>query len=54
MDTKTLDPHFSTQLSERYALYLIYNTDPAKIRPAITAFLEFVRGPDGQRVLAGL
>src|SRR5438128_6071690 len=21
MDTKTLDPHFSTQLSERYALY---------------------------------
>jgi peptide/nickel transport system substrate-binding protein len=26
MDTKTLDPHFSTQLSERYALYLIYNT----------------------------
>ena len=35
-------------------LYLIYNTDPAKIRPAITAFLEFVRGPDGQKVLAGL
>ena len=26
MDTKTLDPHFSAQLSERYALYLIYNT----------------------------
>ncbi len=26
MDTKTLDPHFSTQLSERYVLYLIYNT----------------------------
>src|SRR5712691_11566896 len=26
MDTKSLDPHFSTQLSERYALYLIYNT----------------------------
>ena len=26
MDTKTLDPHFSAQLSERYALYLIYST----------------------------
>lgn len=26
MDTKSLDPHFSTQLSERYALYMIYNT----------------------------
>ena len=26
MDTRTLDPHFSAQLSERYALYLIYNT----------------------------
>ena len=26
MDTKSLDPHFSAQLSERYALYLIYNT----------------------------
>ena len=35
-------------------LYLIYNTDPAKVRPAITAFVEFVRGPDGQKVLAGL
>ena len=26
MDTKTLDPAFSGQLSERYALYMIYNT----------------------------
>jgi peptide/nickel transport system substrate-binding protein len=26
MDTKTLDPAFSAQLSERYALYMIYNT----------------------------
>jgi peptide/nickel transport system substrate-binding protein len=26
MDTRTLDPAFSGQLSERYALYMIYNT----------------------------
>jgi ABC-type transport system substrate-binding protein len=26
MDTKTLDPAFSAQFSERYALYMIYNT----------------------------
>ncbi|MBV9329379.1 MAG: hypothetical protein JO352_37230 [Chloroflexi bacterium] len=26
MDTRTLDPAFSAQLSERYALYMIYNT----------------------------
>ncbi|MDE3111714.1 MAG: hypothetical protein KGN00_09785 [Chloroflexota bacterium] len=26
LDAKTLDPHFSAQLSERYVLYLIFNT----------------------------
>ncbi len=26
LDAKTLDPHFSAQFSERYALYLIFNT----------------------------
>jgi peptide/nickel transport system substrate-binding protein len=26
LDAKTLDPHFSAQFSERYALYLIYDT----------------------------
>lgn len=26
LDAKTWDPHFSTQLSERYVLYLMYNT----------------------------
>ena len=26
LDAKTWDPHFSTQLSERYALYLMFNT----------------------------
>ena len=35
-------------------LYLVYNTDPAKVRPGIKAFLEFVQSPAGQQVLAGL
>lgn len=26
LDSQTLDPHFSSQLADRYALYLIYNT----------------------------
>jgi len=35
-------------------LYLIYNTDPAKVKPAIKAFLAWVQSPQGQAVLAGL
>jgi phosphate transport system substrate-binding protein len=35
-------------------LYLIYNNDPAKVRPGIKAFLEWVQSPAGQQVLAGL
>lgn len=38
----------------RRPLYFVYNTDPTKIRPAIKAFLDFVRGPEGQKILAGL
>ena len=34
----------------RRALYLVYN--PQLVKPAIGAFLDFVRGPDGQRIIA--
>ena len=36
----------------RRPLYLVY--DPAKAKPAIKAFVEFVKGPEGQKILAGL
>jgi len=35
-------------------LYFVSNTDPAKLRPGIKAFLDFVKGPEGQKILAGL
>jgi phosphate transport system substrate-binding protein len=35
-------------------LYLVYNTDPAKVKPAIRAFLDWVQSPEGQQLLAGL
>jgi phosphate transport system substrate-binding protein len=38
----------------RRPLYFVYNTSPAKVKPAIKAFLDFVKGPEGQKVLAGL
>jgi phosphate transport system substrate-binding protein len=38
----------------RRPLYFVYPTDATKIKPAIKAFLEFVKGPEGQKVLAGL
>jgi phosphate transport system substrate-binding protein len=38
----------------RRPLYFVYSTDTAKIKPAIKAFLDFVRGPDGQKILASL
>ena len=34
----------------RRALYVVYN--PQLVRPAIEAFLDFVRGPHGQRIIA--
>jgi phosphate transport system substrate-binding protein len=36
----------------RRPLYLVY--DPAKAKPAISAFVDFVKGPEGQKILAGL
>lgn len=38
----------------RRPLHLVHDTDPAKLKPAVRAFLDFVRGPDGQKVIAGL
>jgi phosphate transport system substrate-binding protein len=38
----------------RRPLYLVYTSDPAKLKPAIRAFIDFVNGPDGQHVLATL
>jgi phosphate transport system substrate-binding protein len=36
----------------RRPLYLVY--DPIKAKPAIKAFIDFVKGPEGQKILAGL
>src|SRR2546428_136891 len=38
----------------RRPLYFVYNSDPTKLKPAIKAFLDFVKGPEGQKILAGL
>jgi phosphate transport system substrate-binding protein len=38
----------------RRPLYFVYSTDAVKLKPAIKAFLDFVKGPEGQKILAGL
>src|SRR5207237_9177995 len=38
----------------RRPLYFVYNPDPTKLKPAIKALIDFVKGPDGQKILAGL
>lgn len=38
----------------RRPLYFVYSADSTKLKPAIKAFLDFVKGPEGQRILAGL
>ena len=38
----------------RRPLYFVHNADPAKVKPAIKAFLDFVKGPEGQKILASL
>src|SRR5437867_10015688 len=52
-DAKTLDPHFSVQFSERYALYLIFNT-LVGLDKGFNVVPELARSwqvsPDGKRV----
>jgi len=38
----------------RRPLYFVANSDPAKVKPTVKAFLDFVKGPEGQKILAGL
>jgi phosphate transport system substrate-binding protein len=35
----------------RRPLYLVTSADPAKVRPALRAFLDFVKSPEGQAIL---
>jgi len=50
----TRDNLNSGKYQVRRPLYLVYSTDPAKVKPTIQAFISFVKGPDGQKILAGL
>jgi phosphate transport system substrate-binding protein len=38
----------------RRPLYLVYNTDPIKLKPAIKSFIDWVKGTDGQKIIANL
>jgi phosphate transport system substrate-binding protein len=38
----------------RRPLYFVAHVDPAKVKPTVKAFLDFVKGPEGQKILAGL
>ncbi len=35
------------------ASYMTTNTDPAKVKPAIKALVEFVKSPEGQKIISG-
>lgn len=37
----------------RRPLFLLWNKDASKLKPAIKSFIEFVKGPEGQTILAG-
>jgi phosphate transport system substrate-binding protein len=38
----------------RRPLYFVAHTDPAKVKPTVKAFIDFVKGTEGQKILAGL
>lgn len=48
----TRDNLNSGKYQVRRPLYFVYN--PATVKPAIKAFIDFVKGPEGQKILAGL
>ena len=37
----------------RRPLYITTNPDPARVKPAIKAFLDFIKSPDGQKIVNG-
>ena len=48
----TRDNLNSGKYQVRRPLYFVYN--PTTAKPAIKAFIDFVKGPEGQKILAGL
>jgi phosphate transport system substrate-binding protein len=38
----------------RRPLYFTYNSDPTKLKPAIKSFIDWVKGTDGQKIIANL
>ena len=38
----------------RRPLFFVYNTDGSKLKPAVKAFIAWVKGPDGQKIIASL
>jgi len=38
----------------RRPLYFVNNVDATKLKPAIKAFIDWVKGPDGQKIIANL
>jgi len=38
----------------RRPLYFVYNTDPLKLKSAVRSFVDWLKGPDGQKVIASL
>ena len=38
----------------RRPLYLVYHTDATKLKPAIKSFIDWVKGADGQKIIANL
>jgi len=38
----------------RRPLYFVYNTDPLKLKSAVKSFVDWLKGPDGQKVIASL